>query len=52
MSENKTATAELRSSEGEPARRGNSWEEAKAASRDALDRLDRVLSPDGDTGRP
>ena len=43
MSENKTTTSGSHGAEDEQARGWDGWEEAKAESRHALDRLDRVL---------
>ena len=45
MSENKTSPAESHGAEA-----WDGWEEAKAASRQALNRLDRVLSLDRSEG--
>jgi hypothetical protein len=50
MSDSKTSTAESHDAEEERARAWDGWEEAKAAGRDALNRLDRLLSLDGYEG--
>ena len=47
MSENNTSTAESHGGDDEQARAWDGWEEAKVASRHALNRLDRLLSLDG-----